>query len=374
MKILFTNFHHRNGGGHVTYIVNLLKTLSPQHSVSVATPGTSRLFAQAQAMPNVATFDMRFTSRLGPLLAEVRLLRRLLRKEQFDIVHVNASADHRHVMLAALGLPNPPKIVWTKHNDHKVTSTGHKLRARFGTDAVIAVSDFVQSMLNESPYVNKPRFVVRHGVDTDFFTPVSIEHKQELRTKLLGRDADQLIVFGSSGGTDYEKGWLDLVRAVASLQADDRRRIRIVVAGDPPKEAYRAMVRELGMEPYVLFPGLVENVREVLGACDVGFVLSYREALSFACRETMALGLPTLVSNAGGLPENINPGQDGWVVPVGQVDRIAQCVRSILAQPDAIVSMGAVARAKSEQQFALGLFCERTLAVYNHVLGQTDPS
>ena len=43
MKILYTNFHARNGGGHVTYIVNLLQGLSPQHVLTVATPKGSRL-------------------------------------------------------------------------------------------------------------------------------------------------------------------------------------------------------------------------------------------------------------------------------------------------------------------------------------------
>lgn len=374
MKILFTNFHHRNGGGHVTYLVNLLKTLSPDHSVSVATPGTSRLFAQAKAMPNVGTFDMRFTSRIGPMIAEVSRLRQLLQQEKFDIVHVNASADHRHVMLAALLMRHPPKIVWTKHNDHKVSSIGHRLRARFGTDAVIAVSDYVQAMLETSPYAKRPRFVIRHGVDTDYFRPVSSDRKKALRRQLLGDEADNLLVFGSSGGTDYEKGWLDLVRAAASLTADERQRIRIVVAGDPPKEAHLAVVRDLGMEAYLCFPGLVENVRDILGACDVGFVLSYREALSFACRETLALGLPTIVSDAGGLPENVDEGQDGWVVPVAHVDSIATCLRSILGQPDALHAMGLSARAKSEEQFALDLFRQRTLAVYEHVLARVEPS
>ena len=47
MKILFTNFHPRNGGGHVTYIVNLLRGLVGAHQLTVATPGSSRLYRLA---------------------------------------------------------------------------------------------------------------------------------------------------------------------------------------------------------------------------------------------------------------------------------------------------------------------------------------
>lgn len=371
MKVLYTNFHHRNGGGHVTYIANLLTGLGAGHQLSVATPGTSRLFSQASALPNVAVYDMRFTSRIGPMLSEVKALRRLLIREQFDIVHVNASADHRHVMLACLGLAKRPAIVWTKHNDHPVHSLGHRLRARLGTDAVIAVSDFVQGMLDRSAYSRLPRYVIRHGIDTDFFKPLSAQEKSEARAKVFGDSCPGLLVFGSSGGTDYEKGWLDLVAAVARLPEADKRRIRIVVAGDLPKQVYLNRVHELGMTDNVVFPGLVQNVQSVLGACDVGFVLSYREALSFACRETMALGLPTLVSDAGGLPENVTAGSDGWVVPAGNVQAIAACVRDMVADPGRLVRMGLNARSKSQQEFGLNPFCQQTLQVYARTLAHS---
>ena len=75
MKILFTNFHGRNGGGHVTYIVNLLQGLVGQHELTVATPKSSRLFRHAQAIPGVRMVDMHYTTRpsswLGPR-AELR--------------------------------------------------------------------------------------------------------------------------------------------------------------------------------------------------------------------------------------------------------------------------------------------------------------
>src|SRR3546814_7449643 len=117
----------------------------------------------------MAVVDMCFTSRLHASVGEVRRLRALLKKEKYDIVHVNASADHRHVMLACAGLRPRPKIVWTKHNDHPVQSLGHRIRARLATDQVIAVSSFVKSMLLASSYSSVPMHVIRHGIDTGYF-------------------------------------------------------------------------------------------------------------------------------------------------------------------------------------------------------------
>ena len=70
MKVLYTNFHGRNGGGHVTYIVNLLLGLSGQHQLTVATPASSRLYRHASAIAGVQLVDMSYTTRpsswLGP--------------------------------------------------------------------------------------------------------------------------------------------------------------------------------------------------------------------------------------------------------------------------------------------------------------------
>src|SRR5690606_40122797 len=82
----------------------------------------------------VQTCALPICTRLGPMLAEVIRLRRLLREGAYDLVHVNGSADHRQAMLARLGLRRPPRIVWTKHNTMPVRGFGHWLRACLGTD------------------------------------------------------------------------------------------------------------------------------------------------------------------------------------------------------------------------------------------------
>ncbi|MEI6837491.1 MAG: glycosyltransferase, partial [Alcaligenaceae bacterium] len=131
MKILFTNFHPRNGGGHVTYVVNLLRGLVNHHQLTVATPASSRLYRLASEISGVRVVDMAFTTRPSSWWADRRILRELIVNEQFDTVHVNGSADHKQVMLALMGIRHRPRVIFTKHNDHSLSSFGHWLRARF---------------------------------------------------------------------------------------------------------------------------------------------------------------------------------------------------------------------------------------------------
>ena len=75
MKLLFTNFHDGDGGGHTTYILGLARGLAPRHEVHVAAPATSRLNREARAIPGVRVLDQPFPNGLGKLPARRRARR-----------------------------------------------------------------------------------------------------------------------------------------------------------------------------------------------------------------------------------------------------------------------------------------------------------
>lgn len=364
MKILITDILRGNGGGHRTYVLSLLKGLKSRHDITLAVPPTGRLYKSAVSENGVRVLPGRYTSRPVSLIKEVLQLRKLLKKERFDVVHVNGSADHRHIMLASLGLPKQPAIVWTKHNIKPATSVGHRMRARFGTHAAIAVCDYVAGILDQSSYRHRPIRMVRLGVDPAYFHPIEPAERQAFRQQFFGPLEDDVLVLGSIGGTDFEKGWLDLVQAVSRLAPESRRRVRVLVAGDPPPAAMLAKVASVNMQDQVVFPGLLSDVRGVLGASDAGFVLSYQEAGSYASIETMSMGLPALVSNVGGLPENVRNGQDGWVVPAGDIDAMTVVLQDMLRNPEELVTLGRSARQRVVQEFSEAALVENTENVY----------
>lgn len=368
MKLLYTDIHHGNGGGHVTYLMSLIRGLKDRHDITLLCPPSGRLFRYASQLEGVRVLPGLYTSRLPALVREVAGLRRFLAHERFDLVHVSASADHRHMMLARAGLAQRPAIVWTRHNLHRIHSTGHRLRARFGTDAVIAVSQFVADDIARSAYGALPCHVIRHGIDTQHYAPVSPQHKAQLQQALLGGvAAPGTLLLGSTGGTDLAKGWIDLLRGVACLPREQQERLVLVVAGDPPGPAQQQAMQGIVHHARLVFPGLVDDIRQVLGACDAGFVLSHREALSYAARESLAMGLPTLVSNAGGLPENLVAGEHGDVVPVGDAAAIATVLAGWLNDPALCQRQGQAARRHAETHFALDGFLRATDAVYRSV-------
>lgn len=372
MKILYTNFHDGDGGGHTTYLIALARGLRARHEIHLALPPTSRAYREAQALDGVRAHAQPFPNGLKHWAAQRaarKTLRALLERERFDLVHVNGSADHRLVLSALRGLRPRPKLVWTKHNSKPVSGLGHWWRAR-RTDLAIAVSEATRRELLVTPYARCAPVTVRNGIDTARFAPLSAEASVEERTRWLGDAASNApLLLGSNAGTAEYKGWMDLIEALATLPDAERTTIQVLLCGKPPSEAQRARIDALGLAPQVHFAGMLDDVRPAIAAIDAGFVLSYAvETISFACREMMAMGKPVLVSDYAGLPENIDPGVDGWIAKTRDIAAIAQALRAILERRGDLPAMGAAARAKAVREFDLSQFVDGTDAAYRALL------
>lgn len=362
MRILYTNFHAGDGGGHTTYVMSLVRQLADRHALHVLAPPNSRLLIEAQALPGVSCQAHGF-ARGATDLASIGRLRHYLRSARIELVHVNGAHDHSQAMLARLGLHPRPSIVYSKHNSKPSGSLGNRLRARFGTDAVIAVSAHTREYLRQSPYAHCPISVIRNGIDLAHYVPMPADTVRSARQAITTDDGD--LVLGSCAGTADYKGWQDLVEALALLPANQRNRVHLMMAGKSPPARALERIRALGLQHQVHFPGLLSDVRPLLAGIDAGFVLSWAvETTSFACREMMAMGKPVWVSDYAGLQENIRPDVDGWVTPARDLGAMVRQLQSMLAQRTSLAAMGRAAREHAEAEFSLGRAAADTERLY----------
>lgn len=364
MKILLTNHHPSDGGGHTTYLIELARRLANEHTIFIAAPKSSKLNMLARELVKVQVMDVDFPGTLKEpfrLFSAVFRLARLIDTEKIDVIHVNGSPDHRIIVYVSWLLGRRLPVVLTKHNTFPSSSFGNRLRAKY-TSAVIAVCKSVAVTLKSSAYQDVPIFTIPNGVDVNYYAPT------------IGNDVEEYqrtsqIVFVSVAGTPLYKGWQYMVAAIASLPEGIRAATKIVIAGEMPTDEIREKyVEQLGMTQYVFFTGVVADVRQVIAEADVGFVLSEGvETISFACREMMAMGKPVLVSDYSGLPENIEDGVDGWITKTGDVESIRAKVMWIIDNLEKIQGMGNCARLKAVREFSIEDFVKKTLGVYANV-------
>lgn len=318
--------------------------------------------------------DISFPGKIHEMLEIVKnicLLRKLIQKERFSVIHCNGSPDHWLVIYTLLTLPRGqrPSVVCTKHNSLEVYPTlRNKLRYVTFCNGVIVVCPFQGRQFARLGVSNETLFFVRHSVDTEKFSPRSRANKLRLRHILAINPSK--IVLVSCSGTGAHKGWHFLANALNDLSPDLREIFSLLVLGQVPSEQTRRRLMNNPEMKEVFFPGVMKDVRPYLWASDVGFVLSTSETTSYACREMMACGLPALVSNAGCLADNVDR-SSGWVVPAASVGAVSKILR-LIATSD-LATMGAAARKRAVTLFCYKSFRIRTFEVYQHAADRGSP-
>jgi len=365
MNILYTNFHPGNGGGHTTYLTYIFDGMCIFDDLNtyIAVPKTSKLNKDLKQKYPEKVFDIDFPGKpkeIINIIKNVRVLSRRVRENNIDIIHVNGTPDHKVVMLCKWVYRFDFKIVRTKHD---ITPIKKKWIARkiYGkyTDRLIVVSKRQYDDIDNNSVLKKTH-IIKNGVDVNRFSP-------RIKSKIIISDFDireDDLVFVSIAGTILRKGWQYLIRAISLLEESDRKKIKILIAGHrPPKEVLKKYIVEVNMQNNVIFTGMLSDVRELVSVADVGFVLSKEiETISFACREMMAMGKPMIVSDSGGLSENIDEGVNGWVTAAGDINSIYNAINKALNSD--LNAMSVEANLKAINEFTLDDFINKTKDIY----------
>ena len=194
---------------------------------------------------------------------------------------------------------------------------------------------------------------IPNGVDEHTFTPVAEDEKQDAK-RLLGYPQKVLVTY--TGSMKRQKG-LDVLlkawRQVSRVRGDAQL---LMVGKTKPEAEFRyltELARALGIERSVTFTGETHDVRNYLRATDVFVLPSYLEGLSNSMLEALSCGLPTVVTDVPGLEDIIAHGVNGWIVPPGDPDALADGIITVLGNSDLAAALGQAARALVLERFSI---------------------
>jgi glycosyltransferase involved in cell wall biosynthesis len=234
----------------------------------------------------------------------------------------------------------------------------HRLPAKVADAAFTAcVSDHLRSQLMMvTPPERWPSLhLVRTGVDPELFRPNG-RARGPNRVLTVAR-----LVPGK--GIDVLLGALArLNRRGLDVEAD--------VAGDgPDRDRLAASIREHGLDGRVHLLGAVppERVRQLLAGATVFCLPSFSEGVPVVLMEAMATGLPVVATRITGVPELVEDGRSGTLVPPGRADLLADALERVLgAAPAEREAMGAAGRARVEAEFDQARSAERLLELVRY--------
>ncbi|MGW6914247.1 glycosyltransferase [Kitasatospora sp. NPDC054939] len=294
-------------------------------------------------------------------------LRRLLAERRYAVVHTHMPIPATAARLLA-PTAGSPRLVHTEHNVWEryrtPTRWANALTYR-RNDAVIAVSRAVErSVPAKRRRPGAEIRVVHHGPDLAG-APGGPAARADARTE-LGLPADAFVV-GTVGNLTPKKDQAGLLAAHALLRREHPG-ARLVLIGSGPLDApLRARAAEPDLAGSVLFTGSRPDVPRLLPALDVFTLSSRQEGLPVALMEAMTSGLPAVVTRVGGMPEVLDDGVQGRLVPPGDPAALAAALAGLATDTGLRARLGAAARERSKGFDVAG--AQRSVeAVYELVL------
>ncbi|MBM4260372.1 MAG: glycosyltransferase [Deltaproteobacteria bacterium] len=356
LKILHID-PERNWGGGEAQVLGLLTYLAKQgHRQYLLAHPQGQLWPRAQDS-NVSLIPM--IARNDLAVRPAWAIRRLIQRENFDIVHLHTKRAHALAAWFAAG-SRRAKFVVTRRMDYPEKSSA---RARWlynrGADGVVAISQKIADLLRDAGVEERKIRVVYSGIEPARF-----------RRPRLGSTPVGAIV-GTVAVLEERKGLRYLIEAAAQLR-EQGLPIEYRIAGAGPLSAeLQELARRLGVADRVQFCGFVSDPAAFLAELDIFVMPSLFEGLGVAALEAMAAGKPVVASKVGGLAESVLDGETGLLVEPGDAAALADAILQLLQAPERAAGMGRRGAARVEQRFSLDQMARTNEAFYYELLAQS---
>ena len=275
---------------------------------------------------------------------------RSLRHHKFAIVQLHFGG--RSVVWLARAATHA-KII--RHLHGRILEPGGLTLVNFSArdyDAVVTVSQAVANRV-----VDGPSRVIYAGVAVPPGDPAA----------LRPRPTSELIL-GTAGRLVELKGIEYLFRAVAALRREFPA-LRVEIAGSgPERQKLETAAARSGLGDCVAFLGWVRDLTSVLPRWDVFVMPSLEEGFPIAALDAMAAGLPVVATSVGGVPELIEDGKTGWLVPPRDTEALAFRIRLLLRNPEMRWKMGRAGYTRVRDRFDASQMVENFGRLYDELL------
>ena len=263
------------------------------------------------------TFDV-CSKNIFSIFTRVKALKKLLKEIEPDIIHVRSRVPAWLVFLANKNLGI--KVVSTVHGFNSV-SFYSKIMTK--ADAVICVSSSIKDYIQKN-YQTKEEIisVIPRGVDLELFNPNNINEDfiEDFKKKY---NLDNSFIVSSVGRVTQLKDYETFIKAIHLIKKEKQNIKALIVGGvRSDKEDYlqslKNLIKELELDENILFTGSQSKIAEIYSLSDV-VVSSSKKPESFgrSVAEAIAMNIPVIATNHGGVKDIINEYENGFFFEVG---------------------------------------------------------
>ncbi len=361
MKILHveTGRHLYGGARQVVYLIQGLRRRGVE-SVLVCTEGSAIADALRPVVDRL--FEIKLSGDLD--IGLIRRLRRIIRRERPDIVHLH-SRRGAEILGGLAARTSKVKVVLSRRVDNPQSPWLVHLKYRLYHRVITISEGIYQVLLREGVKEDKLR-CVRSAVGPEVF---EVRCDREWFRHSFGL-ADGAIVLAVIAQLIPRKGHRFLLQAMPELLRTFPQ-MRLLLFGQGALEhALKQQVAALGLQQKVTFAGFRTDLPRILPCLDLLVHPALMEGLGIALLQAAGAGVPIVAVNAGGMPEAVRDGENGLLAPPGDSPALAHAISRLLSDPALMRRMGQAGRELIEREFSVARMVEGNLQVYRELCSE----
>ncbi len=306
---------------------------------------------------------------LGEVLRGRKLITDTIRRFQPDVLNPHCPPGHlflslygrhhapRAVFVRTVGEPRSPKKNLMNRWLHETVADGIIVSCRASQHR------YLRAFQLHSDEVR----VIYPGFDSEAFAQFSPSRTFRQRHRI----EKETLLLGVIARLSPEKGHRFLLEAFAKIHSDFPQ-AKLIITGPDAREQTSDDLAEfsktLGIADKVIFTGKVNDVRDVMAELTIGVIPSLRsEAICRVALEYMTWGIPIVATDVNILPEVVRDGVNGWTVPVGKVEAMANALRNALENSTEREKRGTQGKELVMGEFSRAQMVQQTLAFYNDI-------
>ena len=351
----------RGGQSQVKYTVMGLRALG-QRAALVAHPDGELLRRMSEGM------DLIPLAPRGEVdLAAAWRLSRVLKQLRPDVVHAH---DPHGVAMASTALsiasPSPrPPLVASRRIEFRIAHNSFSRWKYSQVDCFIAISQAVRDRL-VADGIRATRIVVVHeGVDVERVAALPSGNVHALLFLPTGAP-----IVGTIGALVAQKDHHTLIEAAAHVVREVPD-VRFVVLGEGElRGALEEQIRHRHLERHVFLAGFRPDVLELMKDFDVFALSSIHEGMCTSLVDAMAAQKAAVATAVGGVPEVLEDGDTGLLVPAKDHEALARGIVTLLKNASLRQQMGEAALRRARERFTVERMVEGTAAVYDRLTGR----
>lgn len=360
MKVVHVEMgrHLYGGARQVVYLLEGLKAYSGEH-VLVCTAQSGVMRALEARGVTIRPLAMQGDLDLGFLLR----LRALLRQTRPDLLHVHSRKGDLLAILAArlAGVP----VIYSRRVDNPPNFLDRWLKFPLCT-RVVTISEGILAVLRGSGVPMSRLTCIPSAIDTALYGTVCEQDWFAQQFDL----APGAPVVGMVAQLIPRKGHAVLFDALVDI-LPRHPGLRVLIFGQGSLEVeLREDARRRGLSGCVQFAGFRTDLIRVLPCLDVLVHPAWMEGLGVSLLEAAACGVPIIASRAGGMPEIVRHGVNGFLIEPGDGKALGKYLDQLLSEPDLAEKMGQAGHALVHERFAIAGMVAGNRALYSVLTSQ----